>query len=187
MTIRTVQNQPVQPTICEVRNHSDQARRVAVLALGILTSAVILATIQPPASIIYASVVMLVTISIAFDSGDRPASRSITEERTIYVVKERPNLFWSVWNLPYGPRSDRVPVGTGQRNSFHDVQRGRGETSHRETTSEPTSWNREPVGTRESSSLRGSFERGPQLIIPKENPFEPVTHTNTDRVPVGRR
>lgn len=206
MTTSPIQHQPLQQTpVHLVPNHSEQARRIAVLAIGVLTSAVILAAMQPPASIILASIVMISTLSIALDSGDHPISESTTTEKTVYVMRERFSPLWHWRNFSFPSRSDRVPVGTGERNTlptsrnYHTVMRhdpilepssceSRPEPlvpkqtyfEHdlcRASTSIPTSWNREPVGRRESS--HEPVRKEP--IMPKDN------LTSTDRVPVGRR
>lgn len=175
--------QPPQSTIIqpqEIRSNIEQ--RVSVLALGLITSAAILITLQPPASIFLASVVVIATLAIALDSGDYTPTSGSSD--TVYVVDTRPPRWYypPFFNYIKSPRF-RLPVDYG--NPELVISR----LTRREE--------REPVGYRTGSSQAAPvfIDLDPGFPPPIHKPInhgkpKPVTSPLPRRVvrePVGDR
>ena len=163
MKVTPVQ-QRQQPLNESESNYSDQARRVTILAIGILGSALILAVVQPPASIILASALLITTLAIALDFNG-----PVVSEGTVYVVKERPSPHWHFWNRPSSFRNDPPP-------EFHQ-------------TTFPTSTRLRRVGGRDDSHVPvGTGETNPppyQTPIPVRANPPPRFERADSHVPVG--
>lgn len=164
-----------QPHFVKEILYSDQTSRVAVLAVGILSSAAILAVAQPPGSLVLASIILATTLAISLNEEDKET------QSVVYVAKEssptpvffthrspwentertraRPQPFHTasereprVVNPPRS--SERVPVGTEERNPFPQSSR---KVPERPTERDLDSLSpvREPVGKRQRDEMHG--------------------------------
>lgn len=156
------QVRPLSAIIVEEQNESLNIR-VQVLAVGIISSCLVLALIQPPASIVLAAAILTATFAITFSSNFPFISRAV------HVVKKpAPDIYFEPTRTPMEWRN---PV---ERLHIPIVQR------HHVEISRP----REPVGRRESNS---NFLKKP---LPEEDERVQARRkfdTNRERVPVGER
>ena len=174
MSVSSISPQPPQQVPRLEVKTSDLNHRVTAIAVGVLSSAAILALLPMPGSLVLASVVMLITTSYAMDLNDHVYERTERESPIVVIRERNPFPFYYRAGESLG---NRVPVGVlyPQAPPMRRMER-------REATdfvSAPDWRDREPVGLSNASR----FPRDERPVI---NRGEPPA-SNREREPVGRR